>query len=69
MEMENAPAGTAIAVQTANPSMSWLTNEATELIEELIMTASPKLASTVSRLTYVLCEIIPGLKAVSEPAV
>jgi hypothetical protein len=38
------------------------------LLEELIDTATPKLSSTVSRLAYVLCEIIPGLKAVSNRA-
>ena len=67
-EMENAPAGTAIAVRTGKSVPAWLTNEVSELIEELIVTASPKLASTVSRLAYVLCDIIPGLKVVSERA-
>ena len=39
-----------------------------ELLEELIDTASPKLASTISRLAYVLCGVIPGLQAVSKRA-
>jgi hypothetical protein len=66
-EAENAVAGT--AVQTLQPAAaSWVTTEVSELLEELIVTASPKLASTVSRLAYVLCDIMPGLRAVSERA-
>jgi len=65
-ESDNAVAET--AVQTVKFIPSWLTDEVSELIEELIVTASPKLASTVSRLAYVLCNIMPALQPVSERA-
>jgi hypothetical protein len=50
------------------PVSAVLIADITELLEELIDTASPKLASTISRLAYVLCEVIPGLQAVSKRA-
>ena len=53
---------------TINSVSAVLITDITELLEELIDTASPKLASTISRLAYVLCEIMPGLRAVSKRA-
>jgi len=53
---------------TINPVPAVLIADITELLEELIDTASPKLASTISRLAYVLCEVMPDLQAVSKRA-
>jgi len=66
-EMENTIAGNTVQV-TLNPVSAVTIADITELLEELIDTASPKLASTISRLAYVLCEIMPGLQAVSKRA-
>ena len=65
-EAENAVAG--IAVPTVKQIPAGLTTEITELLDELIVTASPRAVSTVSRLAYVLCGVMPGLQAVSERA-
>jgi hypothetical protein len=67
-EVENSLAGDTGKPVTINPVPSVLINDITELLEELIDTASPKLASTISRLAYVLCEVMPGLQAVSKRA-
>jgi hypothetical protein len=70
-EAERSVTGVAIvrtALQSASPVSTRLTAEVTDLLEELIDTASPKLASTVSRLAYVLCDVMPGLQPVSERA-
>ena len=67
-EVENALAGDTGKPVTINPVSAVLITDITELLEELIDTASPKLASTISRLAYVLCEIMPGLQAVSKRA-
>ena len=72
-EMENAISDNAISGGAeqpiaVKPVTAVLITDITELLEELIDTASPKLASTISRLAYVLCEIIPGLQAVSKRA-
>jgi len=67
-EAENALAGGTGQAVTINPVSAVLITDITELLEELIDTASPKLASTISRLAYVLCEIMPGLQAVSRRA-
>ena len=65
-QAENAVAG--VPMKTAKPVPAGLTAEITELLDELVVNASPRSASTVSRLAYVLCEVIPGLRAVSERA-
>ena len=65
-DAENAVAG--VAVPTVKPIPSGLTAEITELLDELIVNASPRSVSTVSRLAYVLCGVMPGLQAVSERA-
>jgi hypothetical protein len=67
-EMENAVAKDTGKAVTVNPVSPVLITDITELLEELIDTASPKMASTISRLAYVLCEIMPGLQAVSRRA-
>ena len=67
-EAENAIAGNTGQPVTINPVSAVLITDITELLEELIDTASPKLASTVSRLAYVLCEVMPDLQAVSKRA-
>jgi hypothetical protein len=67
-EVENTFAGNTGQAVTINPVSAVLINDITELLEELIDTASPKLASTISRLAYVLCEVMPGLQAVSRRA-
>ena len=67
-EVENSLAGDTGKPVTINPVPAVLINDITELLEELIDTASPKLASTISRLAYVLCEVMPGLQAVSKRA-
>ena len=67
-EMENAIAGNTGQPVTINPVPAVLVADVVELLEELIDTASPKLASTISRLAYVLCEVMPGLQAVSKRA-
>jgi hypothetical protein len=67
-EVENTFVGNTGQAVTINPVPAVLINDITELLEELIDTASPKLASTISRLAYVLCEIMPGLQAVSRRA-
>jgi len=66
-EAESAISETAVQTST-NPVSAGLLTELTELLEELIDTANPKLASTVSRLAYVLSEVMPGLSAVSKRA-
>ena len=66
-EAENAVSGTAVQTVT-NPVSAVLITELTELLEELIVTANPRSASTVSRLAYVLSEVMPGLRAVSKQA-
>ena len=66
-EAENAVSGTAVQTVT-NPVSAVLISELTELLEELIITANPRSASTVSRLAYVLSEVMPGLRAVSKQA-
>jgi hypothetical protein len=66
-EAENAVSGTAVQTVT-NPISAGVITELTELLEELIITANPRSASTVSRLAYVLCEVMPGLQAVSKQA-
>ena len=65
-EAENAVAGLPVPAVKSIPA--GLTNELTELLDELIVTANPRSVSTVSRLAYVLCSIMPGLQAVSERA-
>jgi hypothetical protein len=65
-EAENAVAG--IAPPTVKLIPPGLTTEVTELLDELIVTASPRAVSTVSRLAYVLSGVMPGLQAVSERA-
>lgn len=67
-EVENSLAGDTGKPVTINPVPAVLIADITELLEELIDTASPKLASTISRLAYVLCEVMPGLQAVSKRA-
>jgi len=67
-EVENALAGDTGKPVTINPVSAVLVADIVELLEELIDTASPKLSSTISRLAYVLCEVIPGLQAVSKRA-
>ena len=67
-EVENVLAGDTGKPVTINPVSAVLITDITELLEELIDTASPKLASTISRLAYVICEIMPGLQAVSKRA-
>jgi len=67
-EVENTFAGNAVQPATINSVPAVLIADITELLEELIDTASPKLASTISRLAYVLCEVMPGLQAVSKRA-
>ena len=67
-EMENSIAGDTGQPVTINHIPSVTIADITELLEELIDTASPKLASTISRLAYVLCEVMPGLQAVSKRA-
>jgi hypothetical protein len=67
-EVENTLAGETGQAVTINSVSAALITDLTELLEELIDTASPKLSSTVSRLAYVLCEVIPGLQAVSKRA-
>jgi len=66
-EAESAVSGTAVQTAT-NPVSAVLITELTELLEELIITANPRSASTVSRLAYVLSEVMPGLRAVSKQA-
>jgi hypothetical protein len=65
---ESAIAGNIGQTVTVNPVSAVLIADITELLEELIDTASPKLTSTISRLAYVLCEVIPGVQAVSKRA-
>jgi hypothetical protein len=65
-EAEQVVAG--IAVPTVRPIPSGMITEITELLDELIVTSSPRAVSTVSRLAYVLCGVMPGLQAVSERA-
>jgi hypothetical protein len=67
-EVENSIAGVSEQPVTMKSVPAVLIADITELLEELIDTASPKLASTISRLTYVLCEVMPGLHAVSKRA-
>ena len=67
-EVENSLSGETGQPVTINSVSAVLITDITELLEELIDTASPKLASTISRLAYVLCEIMPGLRAVSKRA-
>jgi hypothetical protein len=67
-QSESAIAGKTGQTVTVNSVSAVLIADITELLEELIDTASPKLASTISRLAYVLCEVIPGLQAVSKRA-
>jgi len=67
-EVENSFAGNTGQAVTLNPISAVVIADLTELLEELIDTASPKQASTISRLAYVLCEIMPGLHAVSKRA-
>jgi len=67
-EAENGFAGDTGQPVTLNHVLSVMLDDITELLDELIVTASPKLASTVSRLAYVLCEVMPGLQAVSKRA-
>jgi len=67
-EVENTLAGNTGQPVTINSVPAVLIADVTELLEELIDTASPKLASTISRLAYVLCEVMPGLQAVSKRA-
>jgi len=67
-EMENDLSGDTGQPVTINSVSAVLVADIVELLEELIDTASPKLASTISRLAYVLCEIMPGLRAVSKRA-
>jgi len=66
-EAESAVSGTALSTVT-NPVSAVLITELTELLEELIVTANPRSASTVSRLAFVLSEVMPGLRAVSKQA-
>jgi hypothetical protein len=67
-EAENGVAENGLQTLTVNPVSAGLMTELTELLEELIDTASPKLSSTISRLAFVLCEVMPGLQAVSKRA-
>jgi len=67
-EVENVLAGETGKPVTINPVSAVLITDIVELLEELIDTATPKLASTISRLAYVLCEVMPGLQAVSKRA-
>ena len=67
-EVENVLAGETGKPVTINSVPAVLIADVVELLEELIDTASPKLASTISRLAYVLCEVMPGLQAVSKRA-
>ena len=67
-EVENVLAGDTGQPVTINPVSAVLVADIVELLEELIDTATPKLASTISRLAYVLCEVMPGLQAVSKRA-
>ena len=67
-EMENFIAGDTGQPVTINHVPSVTIADVKELLEELIDTASPKMASTVSRLAYVLCVVMPGLQAVSKRA-
>jgi hypothetical protein len=67
-QYESAIVGNSGQTVTVNPVSAALIADITELLEELIDTASPQLASTISRLAYVLCEMIPGLQAVSKRA-
>jgi hypothetical protein len=67
-EVENSLSGDTGKPVTINPVSPVVIADIVELMEELIDTASPKLSSTISRLAYVLCEVMPGLKAVSKRA-
>jgi len=67
-EVESTFSGNDGQAVTINPVPAVLIADITELLEELIDTASPKQASTISRLAYVLCGVIPGLQAVSQRA-
>ena len=67
-EVETTLAGDTGKPVKINPVSAVLVADIVELLEELIDTASPKLSSTISRLAYVLCEVIPGLQAVSKRA-
>jgi hypothetical protein len=67
-EVENAIAGVPGQPVTINPVPAVTVADVRELLEELIDTASPKMATTVSRLAYVLCEVMPGLQSVSKRA-
>ena len=68
VEAENILVGDTGRPVTLNPVSAALIADITELLEELIDTTSPKLASTISRLAYVLCEVMPDLQAVSKRA-
>jgi len=45
-----------------------LTDEVAKPLEDLIATANRRSVSTISRLAYILCEVMPGLQTVSEHA-
>ena len=67
-EVENAIMGDTGKAVTINSVSAVTIADVAELLEELIDTASPKLASTISRLAYVLSGVMPGLQAVSKRA-
>ena len=67
-DAEKALAGNPGQAVTINSVSAVTIADVAELLEELIDTASPKLASTISRLAYVLCGVIPGLQAISKRA-